>query len=375
MTSNQVRAEAQRRAIGVKLTFRAIGVKLTLGSTMAVLALAVVAGPAAAASPPVYNSIPDTLPGNVVSVGFQATSTSEFGDYITFGGTERARANLPVTVVMSIWACQTGGMDTCATTPGATFAQPLTLTIYAVDHSGAVPATGTQLLQTTQTFNLPYRPSRDDTGHCQASGFYPWYSTAEGICYSGLAHEVTFTLPAGPNLPSEVIWSIAFNTETHGYNPTGVSGPYNSLNVGAQTFASEAFSGTDNEPDGAFTNSTWSGGYGDGGAGGIGIFRDDTGWTGNRPLACFGTACPVTAAAPTASPSAAESILGASSNPSAIESVGGETSDPNPVTPPPTSTGSGSGEGPGSSFALLICGAFAAAALMATAVQRRSVRR
>jgi hypothetical protein len=64
--------------------------------------------------------------------------------------------------------------------------------------------------------NLPYRPSRDDTGHYAASGYYPWYSAADGSCYSGLTQEITFALPAAPNLPDELTWSIAFNTETHG---------------------------------------------------------------------------------------------------------------------------------------------------------------
>jgi hypothetical protein len=93
-----MQAQTPPRSIGVKLTFGSIGVKLTFGSAVAVLALAVVAGPAAAASPPAYNRIPFALPGNVVSIGFQATSTSEFGDYITLGGTERSRTNRPVTV-------------------------------------------------------------------------------------------------------------------------------------------------------------------------------------------------------------------------------------------------------------------------------------
>jgi hypothetical protein len=340
-----------RRSVSSHL--KAVGLRLAFAGTALAAALALAAGPAAAASNPGYNSIPATLPGNVISVGFEATSTSEFGDLITLGGTDRARADLPVTVVMSIWACQRGGEATCDTTPGAIFNQPLTLTIYNVNNAGAIPAAGTQVLQTTQTFDLPYRPSRDASGHCDASGFYPWYSVAEDHCYSGLAHEVTFILPAGGDLPSELIWSIAFNTNTHGYNPVGTSGPYDSLNVGAQTFDGEPSFGTDNEPDGAFVNSTWSGGYGDGGAAGMGTFRDDTGWSGYRPLACFGTSCQP--AAP-------------------IESVAGETAGA-PVSAPPTSTGGSSDDNSGSPFALLICGAFAAAGIAAIAAQRRTVRR
>jgi hypothetical protein len=332
---------------------KAAGLKSVFAIAAVAAALAFAATPAAAASDPGYNNIPATLPGNVVSVGFEATSTSEFGDLITLGGTDRARADLPVTVVMSIWACQHGGMDTCSTTPGAIFNQPLTLTIYNVNTSGAVPAAGTVVLQTTQTFDLPFRPSRDASGHCDASGFYPWYSVATGNCYNGLAHEVTFILPAGSNLPSELIWSIAFNTSTHGYNPIGTSGPYDSLNVGADTLSGVTAFGTNNEPDGAFVNSTWSGAYGDNGAAGVGTFRDDTGWSGYQPLACFGTSCQ--AAAP-------------------IESVAGETAGSS-VSPAPTSTRGPSNDTSGIPFALLFCGAFAAAGVGAIAVQRRAVRR
>jgi hypothetical protein len=61
--------------------------------------------------------------GNVVSLGYQSDSVSEFGDLIQLGPGERSSAKLPVTVIMSIWACETGGMATCETTPGATWDQ------------------------------------------------------------------------------------------------------------------------------------------------------------------------------------------------------------------------------------------------------------
>ena len=48
---------------------------------VAALSVSLAAGSALAASP-VYNAIPSSLPPNVASVGFEATSTSEFGDYV-----------------------------------------------------------------------------------------------------------------------------------------------------------------------------------------------------------------------------------------------------------------------------------------------------
>jgi len=151
---------------------------------------------------------------------------------------------------MSIWACETGGEDTCVTTSGATWNQDLTLNIYSVKDVSGTPTADAVLLTKTQTFAIPYRPSYVADGPCLpdlVNHFYRWYSAAENACYNGLAHPVTFDLPAGVTLPDELIWSISFNTETHGYAPTGTNGPWNSLNVGAQTFSGQPSVGTDVE--------------------------------------------------------------------------------------------------------------------------------
>ena len=52
---------------------------------VAALSVSLAAGSAFAASP-VYNAIPSPLPPNVASVGYEATSTSEFGDYVHLTG-------------------------------------------------------------------------------------------------------------------------------------------------------------------------------------------------------------------------------------------------------------------------------------------------
>ncbi|HEX7492428.1 MAG TPA: hypothetical protein VF337_12075 [Candidatus Limnocylindrales bacterium] len=341
-----------------------LGIKAAFVTAVAVSALALAAGPAAAAAPPAFNNIPSTLPGNVASIGFEATGTSEFGDYIILGGTERSRAALPVTVVMSSWACQSdatvGGV--CTTTPGATFAQPLTLTIYSVTHpAGGVPTAGPVVLQIQHTFQIPYRPSYDPSGTCKS----PRWQAADGGCYSGMATPVTFTLPAGDNLPDELIWTISFNTGSSGYAPTGDQKlPYNSLNVSAETDIAPS-AGSEGDPDGLFINSRTSSMYGSGAS--VNTFGFTTGWTANKPMSCLGTSCTVSAPAPS------ESVLAETAAP--IESIAGETSVPNPVTPPPTSEGGSSSSTPGPQFALILCTGFAAAALIAVGAQRRSLRR
>jgi hypothetical protein len=345
---------------------RSHGLKLSVAAAAAVVALmAFVAAPAiAAGAPPAYSNIPAALPGNVPSVGFEATSTSEFGDFVQLeAATTRSRAALPVTVVMSIWACESGGNATCQTTPGAGWSQAITLKMYAVDESGAVPAVGAQLLSTTRTFVLPYRPSYDPAGPCAARSSTGWYFAASDACYNGLAHPITFGLPAGADLPDRIIWTISYNTSHHGYSPTGVSGPWDSLNVGARTFSGEPSRGTDVEPAAAFMNSTWSGAYSDGGA--TGSLRDDTtGWDTNAPLACIGVSCaiadPLATAVPTTAPT---------------EIVGGATGTPGGATPPPTSTNGPSDGGSSTLLALSVCAAFAVLGLLAVNSQRRVVRR
>jgi hypothetical protein len=66
---------------------------------------------------------------NRPSYGPEAYSFKSLGDQITFGGTARSLSS--VTVTLSSWACEQGTWDgkDCSTATGATFAQPITLTI------------------------------------------------------------------------------------------------------------------------------------------------------------------------------------------------------------------------------------------------------
>jgi hypothetical protein len=390
--------------------------KLAVGAVLFAATLAIAVGPALAAAPAVFRNIPTTLPGNVSSEAFQAQRANEFGDRILLAAGDRSSANLPVTVVMSIWACQTGGGATCATTPGATWNQELTLKLYSVKIVGGTPATDAVLLTKTQTFALPFRPSYVADGSCVpdlVNHLYPWYSAAETTCFNGLAHPVTFDLPADVTLPDELIWGIAFNTSNSGYSPIGgTGGPYDSLNVGMKTFPGQPSVGTDVEPGSVFLSLTQ--------LGVIGPFRDVTGWTGLAPLACFGT-CPINlAAAPATSPpptsppptsppptsppppTPIESFAGAtavasasaSAAPTPIESVAGATAvasasasatpvevvaaatgTPHSATPPPTNSNSPSDGGSSGLLALLISLGFGAVGLFAVGAQRRTMRR
>ncbi len=239
----------------------------------------------------VYDSTVSPLPGNLPSLGYEATQTSQFGDQATLAAGANELNNVVVT--MSSWGCQNGqggvGFGTtnaCVTTPGSTFSEPITLNIYSV---GANNAVGGLLATDTQTFAIPYRPSASDpTGHsaqgCTAGGGQ-WYDATDNTCDNGLATNITFDLSAqNVVLPRNVIYGIAYNTSDYGTTPYGestachasVSGcGYDSLNVGLSQDPSNVSVGSDPNPGTVYWNTQTAGDYCDGGAGGTGTFRID----------------------------------------------------------------------------------------------------
>lgn len=226
-----------------------------------------------------YSAVPSPLPGNLPSLGFEATQTSEFGDAITLApGTGRGLKS--VTVTMSSWGCEDGSGTSCVTTPGATFAVPITFTIYGTDAT-------TVLAQRTQTFAVPYRPSADPA--CASPS--QWKNGA-GDCFNGLATNIAFSF-RDVTVPDQLVYGIAYNTTTAGAAPIGGSAAcvtesggcgYDSLNVG---LASAAFIGTQTYPGSVYWNTNYGPFYADGGAGGVGTFRLDTGWEGYVPAVQF----------------------------------------------------------------------------------------
>ena len=236
--------------------------------------LSVTAGTASAAGTVIYNNIPKPQPGNVPSLGYEATSTFQFG-----GEIEPASESLTTTKVrvgMSSWACQSGTWNehTCVTSPGAKFSWPITLHIHAVGPGNSV---GTEVGRLTQTFRMPYRPSK--SVKCENGG---WGSH----CYNGKMFKIVFSL-RGIALPEPAIVSVSYNTSHYGSNPTGCTEncPYDALNVAVEEGTPTSPTvGTQPSPADAFLRSTWAGAYCNG-AEGTGTFRLDPGcWEGYQPL-------------------------------------------------------------------------------------------
>lgn len=236
----------------------------------------------------VYDSIPEPVPGNVPSQGFQCCATAEFGDLIRLEADTPRRAGY-ATVLMSSWALH----STYPAMPAVGYTHPITLAIYATAAQAAAHA---PVATITQNFTIPWRPEADPT--CPTPTAWRYNATT---CFSGLAFEITFDL-RGLNLtlPDEFIFGVAFNTNTWGYAPLGAPGPYESLNVGTANvnFVGVPPSvGIDVVPDEVFWNTSHGPFYTDGGAGGTGTFRPDTNWSGYAPAAMFTTfAVPTTTA-------------------------------------------------------------------------------
>jgi hypothetical protein len=113
------------------------------------------------------------------------------------------------------------GANPCLTTPGATFSEPVTLNIYNVGPANTYgPSTaGSLITSVTQTFNVPYRPSENDT-LCTGTKAGAWYDAALNTCFHGYLTPITFSL-GHVRLPNSIIYGIAYNTSDNGTQPYG----------------------------------------------------------------------------------------------------------------------------------------------------------
>ncbi len=242
-----------------------------------VVAAVALAGSAMADTTTIYNSISgeggvNVLDGSYLSLGFQATQTAEFGDRVTFGGT--ARTLQTATFTMVNWAryedYNTGGQYYGAGQwAGSGFNHSFTLNLY---ESGSGGSKGNLIASIAETKFISYRPT--------------------GWSFNGYAQNISFDL-ASLNItaPNSIVWGLAYNTQSYGSSPLGVNGPYNSLNMGLNDYANGGVSAGSTDLDTLFWKTATANWYSDGGAAGVNVFRQDSGWTGYNPMASF-TAIP-----------------------------------------------------------------------------------
>jgi hypothetical protein len=216
----------------------------------------------------VYDNIPSSLPNNLPSEGYEAMSMGEIGGLIQFAGGDSTYSLASATVDLSDWA---PASDWASAINGTTitangFYVPLTLNLYTV---GANNTVGALIASETVDAFIAWRPAATST--CGSN-----YLGSDGACHGGSLSTVTFDL-AGVTTSDEIIYGVSLNTEDFGSDPTGVAGPYNSLNFALSTtlpsVGSEPLLGT------AYWETMAPYWYADGGAGGVGTFRQDTGWS------------------------------------------------------------------------------------------------
>ena len=222
----------------------------------------------------IYNTISSPLPPNVPSEPYEAVQSGEFGGLIQFAGGDSSYTLGNATVAMSDWALgsnyssEFGSTITGATITSSGFYLPLTLDIYNV---GAGNTAGSVIDSDTIDAFIPWRPEPGG-GTCTGTS----YEGTDGKCYNGSLSTVTFDL-TGVTVPDQVIYGLAFNTTDYGSSPTGVAGPYDSLNFGlstaSPTVGSNPLLGT------VYWETSSAYWYADGGASGVGIFRQDQNWS------------------------------------------------------------------------------------------------
>lgn len=234
--------------------------------TVAITAL--VLGASVGSASTIYNSIESPLAGSYPSLGYQATQTAEFGDRVSFGGT--ARELTSVTVTMVNWAkyedYNAGGQYyDQGQWAGSGFTHHLTFNIYA---AGSGNSHGGLIASITQPTFIEYRPT--------------------GWSFNGYAQNVSFDFSSlNVTLPDDVVWGVAYNTQTWGASPLGINGPYNSLNVGLNTAVGGGLTAGSTDLDALFWSTSTAAWYADNGAAGVGIFRQDTEWAGYNPMVQF----------------------------------------------------------------------------------------
>ncbi len=157
----------------------------------------------------VFNNVPATLDLSYVSHAYQANETTVLGNYVQLTTNSTARYLTSVTVTMVTQAKATN-WAALYNSNNAGWSQNLTAVIYSVDNTGAAPVLNYVVSQ-TQNFLVPWKPLDDP--------------------YNGYAFNATFTFDGSVTIPSQLVIGLTFNTQNYGFDPTGVSGPYNSLNV------------------------------------------------------------------------------------------------------------------------------------------------
>jgi hypothetical protein len=212
----------------------------------------------ATSAPVLYSSSASPQPPDWWSLSFSATAAAQVGDKVNLTSSSDDLGS--ATVIMDSQACETGSGTSCVSTPGATFAVPITLRIYNPGSSAGT--VGSLIASETHEFDIPYRPSATPST-CPsgtASTFAgatldggEWLDSSTGTCYYGTTYAATFdsfTFTGSHVLPGTVVYGISF--------PSTASTPAQSLNVLFSTESADGAVtvGSDTDPGNLFVKAS-----------------------------------------------------------------------------------------------------------------------
>jgi hypothetical protein len=227
-------------------------------------------GASSASAEAVYDNVPSALPGNFASVGFAATSTTQFGGEVELAGTPHPKSMVAVQVVMSDWACESGSWstDNCASPRRKSFKEPVTVSLYEVGNLTTPIATK------TKNVKVPYRPSAEPV-NCTGEFAGTWYDETSKECFNGYAFPFTAKMKVR-GLPSKLIVTVSYPTTTV---------PSQSLNVAVSEPSENTLSLGSDPTQELFVDSTNSEMY-CAGATDVGTFGGTQGncWAGYQPV-------------------------------------------------------------------------------------------
>lgn len=211
-----------------------------------------------------YSSDPAPLPPNLDSLQYFLSETTEFGDIIGLAGGAASQFSLESFVVTLSNAAMESDFEPLGTSTG--YAVDLTLNLYNV---GAGNTVGSLINSFTTSSQIAWRPEDDPS--CGV-GYAP------PDCFLGSLSQVTFNL-GGQLTPQSLIWGVSFDSGQNG-------DPVNLLGVALTSALIAPAVGSDPLDDSNYWATGIAGLYSDNGAGGVGIFREDTGWLqSGRPAA------------------------------------------------------------------------------------------
>ena len=183
------------------------------------------AGAAAGTGKAVYDAIPKKLPPNVASLGYEATSTAEFGDYVHLGDKDRQLQT--VTVTLSDWALYSDYQNY------PRYVEQLD--VDASDHGRCLRQPSRRKRRARPAHHVRH-PDGDDSVAAGRRAPCPVArpgGLADGQCYNGIASTPRSTSATRTSRCRTTSSSASPTTRpTTVPSPIHQAGPYNSLNVG-----------------------------------------------------------------------------------------------------------------------------------------------